>query len=100
MKQEKLTKTNNEVVSGPEHVEQKYPSTRGIDIDKANFKTHPLWNILVETTHRSPLYANLSGYVREKIVPVEPDISPRELATRLSISIGEALVILDDIISE
>jgi hypothetical protein len=100
LKQERLTKTNEDHISPselPEHVEREYKSTRGIDVDRAEFKTHPLWSILVETTHRSPLYANLSGYVRENVLPGEPDITPRELATKLSISIGEALVILDDI---
>ncbi|TFF67217.1 hypothetical protein EU520_01595 [Candidatus Thorarchaeota archaeon] len=103
MKQERLTKPNKDTISDaelPEHVERDYPSTMDINIDSTDFKTHPLWKILVETTHRSPLYANLTGYVRESVLPVEPEIGPRELATRLAISVGEAMVILDDIRSE
>lgn len=67
-----------------------------LDIDVADFKGHPLWDILVETARRSPFYPGLSGYVRSEIIPKEPDISAKELASRLSISVGEALVLLDD----
>ncbi len=69
--------------------------TRMMDIDLSEFKANPLWPILVETTMRNPLYSGLAGYYRNKILPKDPDISPKELASKLSISIGEALVILD-----
>ncbi|TFG15572.1 hypothetical protein EU537_00700 [Candidatus Thorarchaeota archaeon] len=72
-------------------------STRLVDIDIKNFKSHPLWDILVETARRSPLYSGLSGYIRDNILPNNPEISPKQLASKLSISIGEALVILDAI---
>ncbi|MHA1813938.1 MAG: hypothetical protein ACTSYX_10970 [Candidatus Thorarchaeota archaeon] len=72
------------------------PSTKFIEIDIDSFKKHPLWNILVETTHRSPLYVGLVNYVRTKILPSDPHITPRQLASRLSISLGEALVLLDE----
>jgi hypothetical protein len=77
--------------------ENKMESTRLIDIDTAEFKTHPLWNILVETARRSPLYPGLSGYCKSKILPDQPNISVKELARKLSISIGEALVLLHDL---
>jgi hypothetical protein len=70
-------------------------SPRFIDIDLSEFKAHPLWEILVDTTKRSPLYSGLSGIVRDKILPENPDISPKELASQLSITVGEALVLLD-----
>ncbi len=71
--------------------------TRWMDIDLSEFKVNPLWPILVETTMRSPLYSNLLGYTHDQIIPNNPNISPKELASKLSISIGEALVILDAI---
>ena len=77
--------------------ESKIESTRLIDIDPTEFKTHPLWNILVETARRSPLYPGLSGYCKSKILPDYPNISVKELARKLSISIGEALVLLHDL---
>ena len=70
-------------------------STRLVDIDIKDFKSHPLWDILVETARRSPLYSGLSGYIRDNVLPNNPEISPKQLASKLSISIGEALVILD-----
>jgi hypothetical protein len=77
-------------------LETENESTRLIDIDPTEFKTHPLWNILVETARRSPLYPGLSGYFKNKILPLQPNISVKELARKLSISIGEALVLLHD----
>ena len=74
--------------------------TRLLDINLAECKTNPLWPILVETTKRSPLYRGLVGYVQTEILPKNPQITPRELASDLSISRGEALVILDSIRNE
>ena len=71
--------------------------TRLLDFDLTGITNESLWPILVETARRSPLYANLSGYIREEVLPKEPEVSVRELASRLSISVGEALVILYDI---
>jgi hypothetical protein len=67
------------------------------DIDLSSLESNPLWNILIDTARRNPMYAGLSGYIRDKILPNEPEVTPRELASRLSISLGEALVILADI---
>ncbi len=71
--------------------------TRLLDFDLTGLKNESLWPILVETARRSPLYANLTGYIRDEILPKESEVSVRELASRLSISVGEALVILYDI---
>jgi len=97
LKQDKL----NKHTKIPKKVEKAKPEprerkpTRMMDIDLSDFKSNPLWPILVETTMRSPLYPNLVGYYRDQILPRNPDISPKELASKLSITIGEALVILD-----
>ena len=71
--------------------------TRLLDFDLTGLMNESLWPILVETARRSPLYANLTGYIRDEILPKESEVSVRELASRLSISVGEALVILYDI---
>ena len=71
--------------------------TRLLDFDLTGLTNESLWPILVETARRSPLYANLTGYIRDEILPKESEVSVRELASRLSISVGEALVILYDI---
>ena len=71
--------------------------TRLLDFDLTGLTNESLWPILVETARRSPLYANLTGYIRDEILPKESEVSVRELASRLSISVGETLVILYDI---
>lgn len=72
------------------------PSTRFTDIDGKDCWKDPLWPYLVEATKRNPLYSGWIGYAREKVLPNEPDITARQLASMLSISVGEALVLLHD----
>ncbi|MHA1933908.1 MAG: hypothetical protein ACW97A_01385 [Candidatus Thorarchaeota archaeon] len=106
MKQDKLTKHTADPVVPPDIsklIEAKKvskKSTRFIDIDLGDFKTHALWPILVETAQRNPLYAGLVGYTRDVVLPKDPDIGVKKLAHKLSISLGEALVILDSMRSK
>ncbi len=78
-------------VSEREHVVSRY-----LEIDEEELKQQTLWPILVECVRRHPMYSNLRAYLSQEILPREPNIRPRELACRLSISIGEALVLLND----
>ncbi len=59
-----------------------------------------LWLILVETVHKTVMYPSHKAYVRDKILHEKPDIIPIELANRLNMSFGEALVILDELSEE
>jgi hypothetical protein len=59
-----------------------------------------LWPILVETVHAMVMYAHHKAYTREVILHEKPDITPQELASRLSIPLGEALVILHELKTE
>ncbi len=59
-----------------------------------------LWPILVETVHVSVMYPNHKAYTRETILPEKPDIAALELANRLNMSLGEALVILHELAEE
>jgi len=59
-----------------------------------------LWPILIETVHAMVMYPNHKAYTREVILNEKPDIKPADLATRLNITLGEALVILHELISE
>ncbi len=65
-----------------------------IDEELGDVLKNPLWPILIETTRRNPLYPGMASYLQSKILPEQPDISPRELASRMSITLGEALVLL------
>ncbi|MCF2137496.1 MAG: hypothetical protein K9W43_09725 [Candidatus Thorarchaeota archaeon] len=85
-----LSKTNTSSIGRPVFIGPLF------DEDLGDVKNNPLWPILVETTRRNPLYPGLASYLQAHILPERPDISPRELAGRLSISIGEALVLLDE----
>lgn len=53
-----------------------------------------LWQILLETVHTLVMYPHHKAYTREVILHDKPDINPNELAARLKIPSGEALVIL------
>jgi len=64
------------------------------------FTKEKLWLILVETVHRTVMYPSHKAYVRDKILHEKPDIIPIELANRLNMSFGEALVILDELSEE
>jgi len=59
-----------------------------------------LWPILVETVHASVMYPTHKSYTRETILQEKPEITASELANRLNISLGEALVILYELAEE
>jgi len=56
-----------------------------------------LWSMLVETVHALVMYPHHKAYTREVILNEKPDITPAELAARLAIPFGEALVILHEL---
>ena len=53
-----------------------------------------LWPVLVETVHAVVMYPHHKAYVRDVVLHEKPNITPQELASRLGIPLGEALVIL------
>lgn len=59
-----------------------------------------LWPILVETVHTLVMYPTHKAYTRETILQEKPDIATLELANRLGMSLGEALVILNELTEE
>ena len=59
-----------------------------------------LWPILVETVHASVMYPTHKAYTRETILQKKPDITASELANRLNMPLGEALVILHELAEE
>jgi hypothetical protein len=59
-----------------------------------------LWSILVETVHASVMYPTHKAYTREKILQEKPDITASELANRLNMPLGEALVVLHELEEE
>jgi len=59
-----------------------------------------LWLILIETVHVLVMYPHHKAYTRDVLLHEKPDITPAELAARLSIPLGEALVILYELANE
>lgn len=58
------------------------------------YVNNPLWEVLVETVHSLIMYPKHKAYVRDVVLSENPEIKPNELAAKLGISFGEALVIL------
>ncbi len=59
-----------------------------------------LWPILVDTVHASVMYPSHKAYTREKIIPEKVEVTPVELAIRLNMPLGEAIVILYELAEE
>ena len=58
------------------------------------YQNNPLWTILQETVHSIIMYPHHKAYTRDVILSEQPNITPKELAAKLNISLGEAMVIL------
>jgi len=59
-----------------------------------------LWEILAETAHALTLYTNHKVYVKERILPDKAEIEASELAVKMNMPLGEALVILHELQNE
>jgi hypothetical protein len=59
-----------------------------------------LWEILTETVRRLVMYPYHKAYTRDVILHEKPEITPTELAVRLNMPLGEALVILYELANE
>jgi hypothetical protein len=53
-----------------------------------------LWLILVEAVHANVMYPTHKSYTRDVILRATPDVQAEQLAFKLDMPIGEALVIL------
>jgi hypothetical protein len=61
------------------------------------YLNNPLWSVLVETVHAMVMYPHHKAYVRDIVLHQQPDISARDLAVKLGVPTGEALVILHEL---
>ena len=64
------------------------------------YSKETLWQLLVETVHASVMYPTHKGYTRDSILPQKNDITANELAERLGMPLGEALVVLSELKEE
>jgi hypothetical protein len=99
LKQERLIRHKDTIPDSKKKTSKrkttKKESGRTIDINIADFKGHPLYSLLIETAKSNPLFAGNAGYAQNYILPKNPNITAKELASKLSITVGEALAILD-----
>jgi hypothetical protein len=58
------------------------------------YTQNKLWLILVETVHANVMYPTHKSYTRDVILRAQPDITPEDLAARLNMPVGEAIVVL------
>ncbi len=58
------------------------------------YVSNPLWPVLVETVHTMILYPHHKAYTRDVVLHEQPDMTPSDLAAKLGVPLGEALVIL------
>lgn len=59
-----------------------------------------LWQLLVEAVHASVMYPTHKAYTRDSILPRKPEVTANELAERLGMPLGEALIILSELKDE
>jgi hypothetical protein len=65
-----------------------------------DYSKEKLWQLLIDTTHASVMYPTHKAYTRDKVLPEKPDVTPDELAQKLNMPLGEALVILGELTDE
>ena len=58
------------------------------------YVSNSLWPLLVETVNAMIMHPHHKAYARDVILHEQPDITAQELAIKLGIPLGEALVIL------
>lgn len=61
------------------------------------YVSNPLWPLLVETVHAMVMYPHHKAYARDVVLHEQPDVIPQDLAIKLGIPLGEALVILHEL---
>ena len=64
------------------------------------YSKEKLWLILVETVHANVMYPSHKSYTRDVILQAHPQISTEQLASRLNMPLGEALVIIDELVTQ
>jgi len=65
-----------------------------------DYVANPLWPILVETVHAMVMYPHHKAYTRDVILHEQPETTSRDLAIKLGIPLGEALVVLYELQKE
>ena len=67
---------------------------------RSGLQKDELWKLLTEAVHALPMYNHHKHYVEDVMLKEKPNISPQELAVQLNITLGEAIVLLDELRGE
>ena len=62
-----------------------------------DYTKEKLWQLLVEAVHASVMYPTHKAYTRDTMLPQKTNISANELAERLGMPLGEAIIILSEL---
>jgi hypothetical protein len=61
------------------------------------YSKEKLWQLMVDAVHGSFMYPSHKAYVRDSILPTQPNVSTLEISQRLSIPLAEGIVILEEL---
>ncbi len=64
------------------------------------YLNNPLWPILAETVHSMIMYPHHKAYARDFVLNEQSAVTAQDLATKLGIPLGEALIILYELQKE
>ncbi len=56
-----------------------------------------LWQLLIEAVHANVMYPSHKAYTRDVLLKAEPELSAEELASKLGMPLGEAIIILSEL---
>jgi hypothetical protein len=68
-----------------------------IPLDLNAYSKEKLWHLVVEAVHASVMYPTHKAYIRDQVLKENPDVTPEDLAKRLNMPLGEAIVILTEL---
>ena len=71
-----------------------------VHMNLEEYTKEKLWQLLVESVHASVMYPTHKAYTRDNILPQKADVSAVELAERLGMPLGEAIVLLSELTQE
>ena len=66
----------------------------------SEYTNDPLWPILYETVCYMILYPHHKAHTRDVILQEKPNVNPQELSLLLGIPLGEAIVILHELLQK
>lgn len=61
------------------------------------YSKEKLWQLLVDAVHGSFMYPSHKAYVRDSIMPTQPNVTALEIAERLNMPVAEGMVILEEL---